>query len=716
MAFPLVDSSRRRPRNSSLFASLLLVASLACGGGTSEPRQETVNYPVPTLTGVNPSLIVAGSGATTLTVSGTGFVALSQARWNGADRVTHHQSATSMTVDLPASDLAGVTIGTLTVFNGAPGGGTSAGIDVPVGYPKPQITAISPTTAPIQSGSGALSITVTGAGFVPQSILRLGVNDLGVSVTSATQLVVSVPNSYLGTSGAVPITVFNPGPGGGTSNAVDLGIIYAVPTLAAAIPDSGLVGSDFTVTVTGTGFGTGSRVQWNGQDRPTTFVSATRLTADIPASDVGAATVATLTVRSPTPGGGTSNSISFRVIEPAPTITSVNPGFVTAGSGSTTITISGAYFRAGATAQWNGASRSATVLSATSMTVTLTAADVATPQTGRITVTNPGATISNSMSVGVVSSAPTLAVVRTVTLTHTDLVYDSVRSVLYASVPSNAAQYANEIVRIDPTTGAVTGELAVGSNPATLAITDDGQYLYVALLGAPTIVRVTLATLAKDIDIPLPIHSEYGNRYANDIVPIPGAPRTIAVATFLPSLLSPENGGTYLFDDATPRPSSIPRGIGSNRIVRGPTPLRIYGYDNESSEFGFRSLVVAADGLHEETVNTTLLVGYGLDLEYDGGFVYSTNGVVVSVPAMSKAGAISVIGYLRPDAANARVHFFNNNGPTIFTYHYSAFTSLGSFTNAALQGHKKLVRWGSDGLALGGGATIVLLRGTLVAQ
>ena len=68
------------------------------------------------------------------------------------------------------------------------------------------------------------------------------------------------------------------------------------------------------------------------------------------------------------------------------------------------------------------------------------------------------------------------------------------------------------------------------------------------------------------------------------------------------------------------------------------------------------------------------------------------------------------------DAANARVHFFNNNGPTIFTYHYSAFTSLGSFTDASLSGHKKLVRWGTDGLALGGGATIVLLRGTLVAQ
>jgi hypothetical protein len=716
MPFPLVDSARHRARNTACFSSLLLVAVLACGGGTSEPRKETVDNPVPTLTGINPSVILAGSAATTLTVSGTGFVPGSQARWNNADRVTHYQSAQAITVDLPASDLANVTVGDLTVVNGAPGGGTSGSMGVPVGYPKPQITAISPTTTPIQTGTGALSITVTGTGFVPQSFVRLSFNDLGVSVTSSTQLVVSVPNSYLGTSGALPITVVNPGPGGGTSNAVDLGIIYAVPTLATAIPDSGLVGSAFTVTVTGTGFGTGSRVQWNGQDRPTTFVSATRLTADIPASDVPGAAVATLAVRSPAPGGGTSNSILFRVVVPAPTISSVNPGFVTAGAGSTTITISGANFGAGATAQWNGANRSATVVSSTSMTMTLTTADVATPQTGRITVTNPGASTSNTMSVGVVSSAPSLSVVRTVTLTHTDLVYDSLRSVLYASVPSNAAQYANEIVRIDPATGAVTGELAVGSNPATLAITDDDQYLYVALLGAPTIVRVTLATLSKDIDIPLPADSSYGEKYANDIVPIPGAPRTIAVATVLPSLLSPENGGTYLFDDATPRASSIPRGVGSNRITRGPTPSRIYGYDNESSEFGFRSLVVAADGLHEETVNETLLASYGLDIEYDGGFVYSTNGVVISVPAMSRAGAIPVIGYLRPDAANARVHFFNNNGPTIFTYHYSAFTSLGSFTNAALQGHKKLVRWGTDGLALGGGATIVLVRGTLVAQ
>jgi IPT/TIG domain len=708
-------SALRRTAGTACVATVLAGVLFACGGTTSEPRTEPLPVnPLPALIGINPSAIVAGSGATTLTLTGTGFIQGSQARWNDADRVTHYQSATSLTVDLPASDLVNVSTAKLVVVNGAPGGGTSGSLDVPVGYPKPQVTAISPATTPIQGGSGTLSITVTGTGFLPQSTVQLGGNQFGVSATSATQLVVSVPNYYLGTPGTLPLTVVNPSPGGGASNAVDFGVIYPTPTLAVASPDSSFVGSAFTLTVTGTGFGTGSIVQWNGQDRPTTYVNTTKLTADIPASDVGSPSVATLTVRNPTPGGGTSNTLSFPVVEPAPAITGVSPGFVTAGASSATVTITGTNFRSGATAQWNGANRTATLVSGTSMTVTLTAADLATPQTGKVTVTNPGASgISNAMAVAVVSAGPSLTVDRTVTLTHADLVYDASRNVLYASIPSTANQYANSIVRIDPTTGAVTGSVSVGSNPGTLAITDDGQYLYVGLLGAPTIVRVTLASLTKDIDIPVPIDSFFGNAYAEDIVPIPGAPHTIAASTFYTSV-SPRNAGAYVFDDATKRISSSPSHTGSNRITRGPNASRIYGYNNETTEFGFRSVVVAVDGLHEETVKGNLIGGFNVDIEYDGGYVYSTNGVVVSLPAMTKVGTIPATGYVRPDASNARVHFLNGN--SIYTYHYTEFTSLGTFTDVSLANHTKLVRWGTDGLAVGGGSTIVLLRGALVAQ
>ena len=62
----------------------------------------------------------------------------------------------------------------------------------------------------------------------------------------------------------------------------------------------------FTLTVNGSGFVYGSVVRWNGSDRPTTFVSAAQLKAEIPASDFPAAGTATVTVFSPAPGGGLS--------------------------------------------------------------------------------------------------------------------------------------------------------------------------------------------------------------------------------------------------------------------------------------------------------------------------------------------------------------------------------------------------------------------------
>lgn len=716
----LPRSERLRAGSVSCFAALVVGALLGCGGATSEPAKEQVSNPLPALTGVTPATILAGTGATTLTLSGSGFIPDSKVRWNDADRTTHYQSAQSLTVDIPASDLASVSVAKLTVVNGAPGGGTSGSLDLPVGYPAPQVSAITPASMDVQPGSGFFTITVTGSGFVPQSSVQLGGIEFGVTPAQVTptQLVVAIPNLYAGTPGTFPLSVRNPAPGGGTSNTVDFGVIYPVPTISVTSPDSSFTGSAVTVSVTGTGFGAGSRVQWNGQDRPTTFVSTTKLAADIPATDMGSPTVAALTVRNPAPGG-TSNPLSYRVVEQAPEITNVSPGFITAGSATTTITLSGTNFRTGATAQWNGATRPAAVVSGTSMTLTLTAADIATPQAGRITVTNPGASgISNVITVSVVSSNVSLAVDRTITLTHADLVSDPQRNVLYASVPSSAGQYADEVVRIDPATGAVTGALSVGSNPSTLAVTDDGQYLYVGLLGAPTIVRVALATLTKDIDIPIPtVNGDVV--YADEIQPIPGAPRTIAVSTYNPFVAS-DNSGEVLFDDATRRTAGAPTIWDVDRITRGTSGSRIYGYNSKTSGFEFTSLVVAPDGLRTEAVKTGVVTGYNVDIEYDGGFVYATDGEVVSVPAMVKVGTIPATGVVRPDAANARVHFLN--GPSIFTYHYTQFTRLGAFSDASLMGHTKLVRWGTDGLAVGGGMaiagggkTIVILRGGLVA-
>ena len=95
-----------------------------------------VSNPVPALTSLSPSSAAAGSGAFTLTVNGTGFVSGSVVRWNGADRTTTFVSATRVTASIPASDIT--TAGTtaqVTVFNPAPGGGTSAALTFTVNSP-----------------------------------------------------------------------------------------------------------------------------------------------------------------------------------------------------------------------------------------------------------------------------------------------------------------------------------------------------------------------------------------------------------------------------------------------------------------------------------------------------------------------------------------------------------------------------------------------------
>jgi hypothetical protein len=67
--------------------------------------------------------------------------------------------------------------------------------------------------------------------------------------------------------------------------------------------------ADFTLTVNGVGFTTGSVVRWNGSDRPTTFVNSTRLTAAIYAADVSTLGDFPVTVRDPLPApGGTETA------------------------------------------------------------------------------------------------------------------------------------------------------------------------------------------------------------------------------------------------------------------------------------------------------------------------------------------------------------------------------------------------------------------------
>ena len=69
----------------------------------------------------------------------------------------------------------------------------------------------------------------------------------------------------------------------------------------------------FTLTVNGTNFEAKSIVNFNGKPETTTFISATKISATIPASDVAIAGNMSVTVTNPAPGGGTSAATPFTV-------------------------------------------------------------------------------------------------------------------------------------------------------------------------------------------------------------------------------------------------------------------------------------------------------------------------------------------------------------------------------------------------------------------
>ncbi len=77
-------------------------------------------------------------------------------------------------------------------------------------------------------------------------------------------------------------------------------------------------GPGATLTVDGTGFVLRSVVRWNGADRPTTYVSPTRLTAQLTAADVASAGTAPVTVFTSPAGGGLSLPRTATVDPPPP--------------------------------------------------------------------------------------------------------------------------------------------------------------------------------------------------------------------------------------------------------------------------------------------------------------------------------------------------------------------------------------------------------------
>jgi len=346
------------------------------------------NNPTPTLSSISPNSIVQGSTGLVLSAFGTNFVSSSSVRWNGNSLPTAFVSSTELIAAVPDSYITTGGTASVTVHNPGPGGGNSSAKTFTINNTIPVLTSLSPTTALI--GGNSFTLTVTGSNFQKTSKVTWNGAALTTTYASTTQLTASVPSSDLEIAGPVNILVSTPNPGGGTSEALTFTVNFRVPTLTSISPTSALTNAnDITLTVNGTYFAPTAVVLWNGANLVTTYASSKKLTAVIPAADMILAGTIPITVFNPSPGGGTSTAVNFKINNPLPAITSLSPDHVTAGGNTFTLTVNGKNFVSTSTVRWNETDLSTHYVNPTQVTAQVTAQLAANIGWVNITVFNP---------------------------------------------------------------------------------------------------------------------------------------------------------------------------------------------------------------------------------------------------------------------------------------------------------------------------------------
>ena len=367
--------------------------------------QSSSNMPI--LRNISPASVFVSSPGQAVTINGTNFFQDSQVLVNGSSRPTTFVSTTQLSVQLSATDFSQVGNLAVTVSNSAEGNWTSNTVNLAVAAATPVLSSISPSAA--TAGSSPITLTATGSSFMSNSVLQVNGAARSTTFISGTQLSTTLTSSDLGTVGSLAITASTPG--GGTSPAIAFTVNNPAPLLSAISPTTvSAGGSGFTLTVNGSNFVAGSVVNVNGANRSTTFVSATQLTASIPASDIAVAGNLSITVFNAAPGGGTSSALTLAVSNPVPSISSVSPNPALALASSYTLTVSGTGFVRGSVIQIDGGAQPTTFISATQLQAKVSGG-LLSIGVHSVTVFNPtpGGGTSNSVNLTVISILGELA-------------------------------------------------------------------------------------------------------------------------------------------------------------------------------------------------------------------------------------------------------------------------------------------------------------------
>src|SRR5262245_1586940 len=300
-----------------------------------------------------------------------------------------------------------------------------------------------------------------------------------------------------------------------------------------------------------------------------------------------------------------------------------------------------------------------------------------------------------------------LTTVRTIDLINNDIVYDAARQMIYASVPSAAGLNGNSVAPIDPAAGIVGQPIFAGSEPGKLAISDDQQYLYVALDGAGSIRRFDLATLA-----PGPQFYIGAPFRVNALEALPGKPESVAVVQYRLNS-APAFESLAIYDNGVRRDKIVTGFGGPGAIAFGATADEFYGNDLEVAN-GFYKLAIGADGVRAQPTTRGLAGG---EIKFANGLIYAANGQVLEPETLTLRGRISASGPFTPDIANNRIYYLTGaaTARTVRAFAMDTLTPAGMINIGAENATPTVLpRCGTNGLAFRTSRRIYLIQTSLV--
>ena len=201
----------------------------------------TINYPQPTISSVTPDTGLRGD-IVSVTIAGSGFISGGTSVNFGANISVSNLTVNSfneMTADLTIALAATTGARDVSVSNPTPGGGSNTLVNgFTVENPAPVITDLSP--AIVEPGSGAVTVTINGSGFVPESIARFNGSPRPVAFVNSGQLLMDLSAADTSIAGDYPVTVENSGPGGGISNTAIFSVTSGEGGFDVVEPGAGL--------------------------------------------------------------------------------------------------------------------------------------------------------------------------------------------------------------------------------------------------------------------------------------------------------------------------------------------------------------------------------------------------------------------------------------------------------------------------------------------